>query len=153
MPPKRRYWKTEQAFGSAFSMLFSRAWAHDLGDDHMKLLRKDTPKCLVGLPISSFGRKTSDEYETIVNSSRMFVVFCKHILAVLSQRERLIARMLVLLCCACRGLEAHPCKIVTKCVWYAYRMFVVFCKPILAILLQRKHQTINKCITHVCCVL
>ena len=61
-------------------------------------------------------RRTIIMHQTFINASRVFVVFCKPILAILLQRKRLIARN-----------ASH-----------ASHVFVVFCKPILAILLQRK---------------
>ena len=94
--------------------------------------------------------------------SRMLVVFCKPILAILLQRTRLIARMhlsvvfckpiLALLLQRKRLIDRMHlawwlfCNIVTKkhqTIINASRVLVVFCKPILAILLQRKLQTID----------
>ena len=74
-----------------------------------------------------------------INASRVFVVFCKPILAILFQTKRLIARM---------HLAAVFCKPILATWLHRKRLLArmhlecLLCKPILAMFLQRKPQTI-----------
>jgi len=59
MLPKRRFWKTEQWVGSAFSRDFAR-WEYSFwASNHRKVPRKSTPDPLFRFPKSSFGRHKS----------------------------------------------------------------------------------------------
>ncbi len=55
MLPKRRFWKTEQKIGRAFSMQLSMPRSPNRVLTHLKVLRKRTPDLLFCLPKSSFG--------------------------------------------------------------------------------------------------
>ena len=91
------------------------------------------------------------------HASRTLVVFCKPILAMLLQRKRqqIIMHIAYRSCCVGCVLYCYKENVNrSSCISHiAVAVMVVFCKPILAILLQRKRQQI---IMHIayrsCCV-
>ena len=103
--PKRRFWNDEQKVKCGFSKLFS-------------MVRK--PILAILLPSKHIAIFLQRKHQTIINASRVFVVFCKPILAILLQRK----------------LQTIACISLT---------LVVFCKPILVILLQRKRLIDRTC--------
>ena len=67
-----------------------------------------------------------------INASRVFVVFCKPILATWLHRKRLLARM-HLAAVFCKPILAMLLQRKQQAIINASHVFVVFCKPILAI--------------------
>jgi hypothetical protein len=77
--------------------------------------------------------------------ARVFVVFCKPILAILLQgkHQTIVMHLACWLCFVNPSILLQRKRLFDRKHLAAdSRMFGVFCKPILAILLQRKHQTI-----------
>ena len=92
------------------------------------------------------------KHQAIINASRMLVVVCKPILAMLLQRkhQKSIMHLACWLCFVNPSLQYCYKENIRRSSMHSHasRMLVVFCKPNLAMLLQRKHQ---KSIMHLAC--